>query len=330
MQRLAVEKLKGQPLGINPTNNKKAKTKSKILYNGNMTALLALLPMLLPAQVTRAQDDPLHVSGADAFVEIDAGGDGLRNDSVVYADVIFKNGMRSQTTFTHGIADNGKGRMKLPTPWIGPSSRIAYVNLTLTGKRGGTEGTDDFDIKTVKVVIRPRSGGELVMYRKNNINVRLHGVGSWTSNLIEPMTVTPMFDIENNVYADIYTGEQPLRGGTMELGLAVNGTYVWGQSGRNLRAEPLSHIRVGFLFPAVVHLSQVKEIELRQMGRGFKRFGINGLSIFTNRTAERVPYPIETELIHSLNTNFDMSPGKTWVSSRVTINPPEFTTKGGG
>ncbi len=292
--------------------------------------MLALLPMLLSSQVTRAQDDPMHVSGAETFVEIDAGGDGLRNDSVVYADVVFKNGMRSQTTFTHGIADNGRGRMKLPMPWISPSSRISYVNLTLTGKSGGTEGTDNLDIKNVKVLIRPRTGGELVMYRKMNVNFRLHGVGSWTSNLIEPIAVTPMFDIENAVYADIYTGEQPLNGGALELGLAVKGTYVWGQSGRNLRAGPLSHMRVGFIFPAAVHLSQVKEIELRQQGRGFKGFGINGLSIFTKRTAEGVPFPIETELIHSLNTNFDMSPGKTWVSSLVTINEPELTTSGGG
>ena len=287
--------------------------------------IIALLRMLV-----FSQQDPLHVSGAETFVEIDAGGDGLRNDSVVYADVIFKNGTRSQTTFTHGIADNGRGRMKLPMPWTSPSSRISYVNLTLTGKRGGTEGTDDWDIKNGKVIVRPRTGGELVMCRKMNVNFRLHGVGSWTSNLVEPIAITPLFDIENNVYADIYTGEQPLNGGAMEIGLAVNGTYVWGQSGRTLRAGPLSHIRIGFLFPAVVHLSQVKEIELRQQGRGFKGFGINGLSIFTKRTAEGPPFPIETELIHSLNRNFDMSPGKTWVSSQVSISAPELTTKGGG
>jgi len=132
---------------------------------------------------TILHQDPNQIAGGSIFVRIGAGGDDLRHDSVLHSDIILTDGTLCQGTML-GIGSNQMRQKDLEDHWSKGTEKLALVNCTMTGRRGGTDGTDNFDLKTYDVEVRTQNHNTVRMFLKNNIGFRLSGVGTWSSGTL--------------------------------------------------------------------------------------------------------------------------------------------------
>ncbi|HWA84008.1 MAG TPA: hypothetical protein VG820_11260 [Fimbriimonadaceae bacterium] len=266
--------------------------------------MIAIAALLLMA----GKGVPAPRTTTPVFFEIDAGGDGLRSDSIAFADVVFDNGARLQVPFTDGIADNQTGSEQLPRFWPGAESHISSVSVTLTGVRGGLESADDFDIRNVRLVSRPVDGQPTVLWERDDINFRLHGVGTWTTGiLIPPHVILPRGRIQE-VFVDLYFGDTNVNN-SFFLGLFARGRWTFRPPTAVVHASALSHAQVKFIYPLPLDMTAVRGIQLQELPEGLSDVVINGASVFLKSPpplGDTNPAPIETELTHDYNVNFDV------------------------
>ena len=276
-----------------------------------MIAILSALTFTQP--LIQDASDPMHLRGAAIHVHAGAGGDGLRNDSVLHVDLIYSDGTLHQVRFTHGIPDNNDAQVVAADKWRGPNARLAYVDATITGRRGGFEGTDDFDLRSLAVNVTTNDRANLRMFHKENIGKRLSGVGSWSSGLQSAYRPEVNPSLTRYLEADIYVGDQPMNGGALELGLKSAAGIVWGKMTVNAHADPIGYAHLTFNFLDPIYLSKCTHLYLRQQGKGFDGFTINGITVYS-REGQYLGTPHLAVICHELNINAKMAPGITWAS----------------
>ena len=275
-----------------------------------MIAILSALTFTQP--LIQDTSDPMHLRGAAIHVHAGAGGDGLRNNSVLHVDLIYSDGTLHQVAFTHGIPDNSNAQVVALDKWRGPNARLAYVDATITGRRGGFEGTDDFDLRSLAVDAIPDTRANLRMFHKDNIGKRLTGVGSWSSGLQDVYRPEVSPSLTRYLEADIYVGGQPMNG-ALELGMKSAAGTVWGQMTIAAHADHFGYAHLVFNFLTPILLSKYTHLYLRQQGRGFDGFTINGLTVYS-RESLSIRSPRLAVICHELNINAKMGPGITWAS----------------
>src|SRR5260370_355890 len=225
-----------------------------------LLALLTTLPILsgapavpdfnnkaslgLPARAAISFSRPVATAplrAGDISVIVRAGEDGLRNDSRLDVDLIFDDGRLLQAAFTHGIPDNQVATLVAGQSF--PSEHLAYVNVTLTGRSGGLENPDDFDLRFVRVEVTAPGGVQTIVFN-TRIDQRLHGVGSWSSRLLTAYRPAAMQPTGRYIEANLYIGDQPVQGGRLELGVQGGLTTVWGTMTQDLRVDHLGWAHV--------------------------------------------------------------------------------------
>ena len=284
----------------------------------SLLSALALCPIHQGIQIPSQNDDPTHIRGAAINVNIGAGGDGLRSDSTLYTDLIFTDGTLFQGKLARGIADNRGTTIPLQDKWPSPGARLSYVNSTLTGNRGGTESTDDFDLRSLTVNVQPLTGGNLRMFHNNSINFRLHGVGTWTTGQLEPMSPMVSGQPVQSVEADLYIGDKPMKS-RLSLGLKIAGNFVWGDMATVGQASQLGYIHVIFNFLAPVAIAACSQAAIRQQNPSYKNFTLNGLLLYFY---DMTPSGTQKKVIftQAMNANAKIAYNAMWTSSPISMS----------
>jgi hypothetical protein len=254
--------------------------------------------------------------GGDIAVTITTLGDGLRNDSRLDVDLIFDDGRLLEVPITGGIPDNSHRR--LVAGHMFPSEHLAFVNVTLTGRSRDLENPDDFDLTSVVVELTEPGGRQWPIFTRR-INQRLHGVGSWSSGLLTAYRPAAMQPTGRYIEANLYIGDQPVQGGSMELGVQEGLTTVWGTMTQNLRVDHLGWAHVTFSY--VDHpltFTRCTHLYLRQAGRGFNGFTLNGATFYVSVTGSVIPGgPTSTNswvMYQALNINAKLAFKVNWAS----------------
>ena len=104
-----------------------------------------------------------------------------------------------------------------------------------------------------------------------------------------------------------------MNGGALELGMKSAAGTVWGQMTVPAHADPLGYAHLTFNFLTPILLSKYNHLYLRQQGRGFGGFTINGITVYS-REGQYLGTPRLAVICHELNINAKMGKGITWAS----------------